>query len=257
MKIDAFYLEAAELTRRDLVKQKMLLPPETIAALCENHHRTPRLLAESIKKRSGNDLPKVVAGIQKIFPGAGTMVNDFKPLEMAQNFESARAGALAVVTEKHFYGGEPKHLTGITHLVKLPVIRWDFIVESYQIQQSRLWGADAVRIIVKLLDQSDLLDICRACEAHSLEIVAEIHDYADLERLRDFPVKITAITVDTGNSDINAAANLLKMIPDEYLKWVIADHLNDSDLRDLPCDAVCFFEKIALSPALIRAFGTA
>ena len=257
MKIDSFYLEAADLTRRDLVKQKMLLPPETIAALCENHHRTPRLLAESVKKRTGNALPVVVAGIQKIFPGAGTMLDDFKPLEMAQSFESARAGALAVVTEKHFYGGEPKHLTGITHLVKLPVIRWDFIVENYQILQSRLWGADAVRIIVKLLDQSELLDICRACEAHSLEIVAEIHDSADLERLRDFPVKITAVTVDTGSSDVNAAADLLKLIPEQYLKWMVADHLKDSELRDLPCDAVCFFEKIASSPALIREFATA
>ena len=84
---------------------------------------------------------------------------------------------MAVVTEPHFFEGAPKYLTGVTHLVKVPVIRWDFIIDEYQLAQSKLWGADAVRLIVELLEQSELALLCRkAAEKLGLRFRLIIND---------------------------------------------------------------------------------
>ena len=171
------YREVVELTRRDLTRQKMLLPPETIAELCSAYCRQPRRVAELFGGKV------LIAGIQKTFPESGVTTADFKPLEQAQTFESAGAAAVAVVTEPHFFEGAPKYLTGVTHLVKVPVIRWDFIIDEYQLAQSKLWGADAVRLIVELLDQSELALLCTKAAELDLEIIAEVASAADVERL--------------------------------------------------------------------------
>lgn len=162
----------------------MLLPPETIAELCSQHHRQHRNLIEKFAGECSGD----IYALQKAFPRSGTINTDFNALEQAKKFAAEKAAALAVVTEKHYYYGEPSMLTGVAHLVDLPIIRWDFIVEPYQLMQSKLWGADAVRIIVPLLDQIELQELYTEALKLNLEVIWELHSPADAERITDFAI---------------------------------------------------------------------
>ena len=206
MKLLEFYQDVAGLVRRDLNKQKMLLPPDSIAELCSQHHRKHRSLAEKLV--AGNT-PCNIYAVQKAFPRSGTVNADFNALELAKSFAAEKAAALAVVTEKHYYGGEPSMLTGVAHLVDLPIIRWDFIVESYQLMQSKLWGADAVRIAVPLLDQTELADLYKNALALDLELIWEIHSAGDAERVAEFE-QSRILYLDGDSLDADSAENILK-----------------------------------------------
>ena len=181
-----FYSDVAAVVKKDLEKQKMLLPPDVIAELCSEHHRQHRNCRDALfsaEARNGNAAKKIVCAVQKAFPQAGIVRNEYDFLQSAQYYEAHyHAAALAVFTEKHFYEGAPKMLTGITHLVKIPVIRWDFIVDEYQLMQSKLWGADAVRILPSLLDQSELLRFANIASELDLEFIIEAVDPVDIER---------------------------------------------------------------------------
>ena len=99
MEILDFYRQCADQVRFDLKKQKMLLPPDTIAELCAQHHRQHRSLAE---KLSGKADFSTIYALQKAFPRSGTVDSSFNALELAKKFAAQKAAALAVVTEKHF-----------------------------------------------------------------------------------------------------------------------------------------------------------
>ena len=105
LSLNEFYKEIAQLTGKDLAKQKMLLPPNTIQELCAGHRRTHRPTAEallsSVDERAAKKTKHVVSVLQKAYPGEGVMIADFKALELAQSMEKV-ASAIAVNTEKHF-----------------------------------------------------------------------------------------------------------------------------------------------------------
>lgn len=228
------YREAVELTRRDLARQKMLLPPDTIADLCASYCRQPRRIADLFNKKT------LIAGIQKTFPQLGVTAADFKPLELAQTFESAGAAAVAVVTEPHFFEGAPKYLTGVTHLVKVPVIRWDFIIDEYQLAQSKLWGADGMRLIVEMLDQSELALLCRKAAELELEIIAEVSNNADLERLSGLE-NIAAICVKAPELEEKALQELLRQAQNHSPALLDIDNISLEQAAKIPVDGWIYF----------------
>ena len=240
LSLNEFYKEVAKLTSHDLVKQKMLLPPDTIQELCATHCRTHRPAAESLLSsgdvRANKKIEHFLSVLQKAYPGEGVVIADFKHLELAQSMENL-ASALAVNTEKHFFEGSASHLTGITHLVKKPVIRWDFIIDEYQLQQSKLWGADAVRLTVALLDQSELIKFCQTAAALELEVIAEIHDQNELERIINLD-NISAVYIKNDNlSDKDIQALLLQIPADTPALLSINSWLNSAD-KKFCCDSL-------------------
>ncbi len=228
MEILDFYRQCADQVRFDLKKQKMLLPPDTIAELCAQHHRQHRSLAE---KLSGKADFSTIYALQKAFPRSGTVDSSFNALELAKKFAAQKASALAVVTEKHFYCGEPSMLTGVAHLVDLPIIRWDFIVDTYQVMQSRLWGADAIRVIVPLLDQIDLADLYKKALELELEVIWEIHCAADAGRLTEFE-KSRIIYCGMETCSIEQAQDTVKNLPFSAPALFNGDIFSDEDLPE-------------------------
>ena len=227
MDLLSFYRECAELARRDINKQKMLLPPDSITELCSQHHRKHRNLAE---KLLAGDKPQRIFTIQKAFPRMGTVLADFNALELAGKFATEKPAALAVVTEKHFYSGEPSMLTGVSHLIDLPIIRWDFIIDEYQIMQSKLWGADAVRVIVPLLDQIELADLYNKAQELDLEVIWEIHSGSDAERVAGF-TQNSSFFIDGDCLESVQLENILKKLPENSPALLNGDNIN---LENMP-----------------------
>lgn len=239
MKLLEFYQSVAEIVRQDLKKQKMLLPVDTIAGLCSQHHRKHRDLGEKLV--SANE-PVYIYTIQKAFPRSGTETANFNALELAKSFAAKKASALAVATEKHYYCGEPSMISGVAHLVDLPIIRWDFIVEPYQLMQSKLWGADAVRVIVPLLDQIELADLYKKALELDLELIWEVHSAADAERIAGFE-QSRILYLDGDSPDLTAAESIMKKLPYSAPALLNGDAVDCSKIENCPFKGAVLFQK--------------
>lgn len=234
--------EIAAATRRDLEKQKRLLPPSELDGLCVAHHREIRDFYGALKRsdrQSGT--PNVIAELKKASPSAGLIRADFRPLELAQALEKAGAKALSVLTEPHFFQGAPTTLSGVAKLVKIPLLRKDFILDDYQIKQAFLWGADAILLIAALLDQAELRSLSKVAAQYGLAVLGEAHTEEELERLLAIDdirvVGVNCRDLRTFRTDWDGAEKLLTLIPADKVAVAESGIANPADLHRLPADA--------------------
>ena len=249
MQLIEFYREISAGIRRDLEKQKKLLPLDSIQELCAAHHRQHRSLKQALVDHSGKG---VIAGLQKNYPREGWNCGTFDHLAFAQSCEKAGAVALACNTEKNFFGGNPSMLTGITHLVKTPVIRWDFLLDAYQIMQTRLWGADAARIVIRMLDNLELDTILKNASQHNIEIIAEASGIDDIDRLMAAEQSSAAAAILIGEdvTDSDEFAQMLAKIPHGIPALFAGDNYSFDEIRLVNANGVTLFRKLMHDPDL-------
>lgn len=130
---------------------------------------------------SGQDFV-IIAEVKKASPSKGLICQDFDPLRLAVEYEEGGAGAVSVLTDENFFQGSITFLPMIRSQVSLPLLRKDFILDHIQIEQAKLWGADAVLLIVVCLDDVELAELyANACET-GLDTLVEVHDMNEFER---------------------------------------------------------------------------
>ncbi len=233
--LNEFYCQLIESERQALAKQKMLLPPETISELCAAYRRQHRSLSEALLAREGREKPGSVGILQKAFPRRGVVVDNFDHLALAEKLVEAKCAAIGVVTEKNYFEGAPSMLSGITHLVKVPVIRWDMHFDVYQLQQARLWGADAVRLTVAMLNDEELKQLIRSAGELELELVMEAAGVDEIKRILDLN---TPCAIYLENEDVTGdeLAKMSNLIPENIP--ILIDRKYNSLVQDrpLPCD---------------------
>lgn len=140
--------------------------------------------AKSIK--SAKARYKIIAEIKRISPGAGWVRREFDPASIAKSYETAGASALSVLTDSLFFGGSPHCLALAREASSLPVLRKDFIIEPYQIYESRIIGADAILIMALNFDSKNkIAELAGIAKETGLEVLFEIHDEAELEKIPD------------------------------------------------------------------------
>ena len=98
----------------------------------------------------------LIAEVKKASPSAGIIRADFDPVKIAQEYESAGASCLSVLTDEKYFQGSPAHLQAVRAVVNLPLLRKDFVIDERQIAEAIDWGADAVLLIVAILDDAKL-----------------------------------------------------------------------------------------------------
>lgn len=153
---------------------------EQIAALAAT-----RPFIEAIKKNKNIAL---IAEIKKQSPSAGIIRENFNHLEIAKAYQEAGAQAISVLTEEDFFGGNLNYLTEIRSQVNLPLLRKDFILEPYQVYESRFYGADAVLLIAELLSKDVLSELIALADSLGLDCLVEAHDEKELKRLLSLKV---------------------------------------------------------------------
>ncbi len=129
----------------------------------------------------------LIAEIKKASPSAGLIRADFDPVALARTYASAGAQALSVLTDGPYFQGELEFLTRIRAAVNLPLLRKDFIVDEYQLYQSRAAGADAVLLIAEALPVGRLLDLLILATELHLSTLIEVHSADSLMQLRSVP----------------------------------------------------------------------
>lgn len=166
-------------------KEVATLPNRVIAAgdlrdaLLERDERRDFLAA--LRKPRMSDIA-LIAEVKKASPSAGVICQDFDPVRIAREYEAAGATCLSVLTDEKFFQGSLDYLRQIRAAVKLPLLRKDFIIDERQILEAIEWGADAILLIVAILDDTRLKHFHTLATEAGLAALVEVHDEAELER---------------------------------------------------------------------------
>jgi indole-3-glycerol phosphate synthase len=124
----------------------------------------------------------LIAEVKKASPSAGIICKDFDPVRIAKEYEAAGAHCLSVLTDEKFFQGSLDYLRQIRAAVKLPLLRKDFIIDERQILEAIEWGADAILLIVAILDDARLNKFHSLATSAGLAVLVEVHDEAELAR---------------------------------------------------------------------------
>ncbi|HEY5656297.1 MAG TPA: indole-3-glycerol phosphate synthase TrpC, partial [Myxococcota bacterium] len=120
--------------------------------------------------------PRVIAEIKRRSPSRGEIRRDFDPVACAEAYASAGAAAISVLTDEHFFGGRLDYLGCVRRAVGLPLLRKDFVVDAYQIDEARVAGADAVLLIAAALSTEALIELRARTLALGMDALVEVHD---------------------------------------------------------------------------------
>ncbi len=133
------------------------------------------------KAITGDDRLALIAEVKKASPSAGVIREDFDPVALARAYEDAGAAALSVVTEKNYFQGELEFLRKIREATSLPILRKDFILDEYQVVESKLAGADAILLICSVLDWRRVLSLMSLTQRLEMDCLVEVHKTRELD----------------------------------------------------------------------------
>lgn len=170
-------------TRVEVAKAKMTTPLETLQRVVAQAS-PPRNFFAAVINRQNRGQTRVIAEIKRRSPSAGVIREDFDPVEIAQQYEQAGAAAISCLTDEEHFGGHLGYIQQIRDAVSLPVLRKDFIVDEYQIWESRAANADAVLLIAEVLPQGDMMDLMILAQRLGMTTLVEVHDMENLLRVR-------------------------------------------------------------------------
>ncbi|MEE8474941.1 MAG: indole-3-glycerol phosphate synthase TrpC [Myxococcota bacterium] len=161
--------------------------------------------------------PRVIAEIKRRSPSRGEIRSDFDPVACAKAYADAGAAALSVLTDERYFGGRLEFLQAARGTVSLPLLQKDFIVDSYQVDEARACGADAVLLIVSALDPSALRALRERAGELGLDTLIEVHDEGELKTALDAGADLIGINnrdLRTFEVDLGVTERLVAAIPE-------------------------------------------
>ncbi len=172
-----------ERKREEIAQRKHAAPVESLKETIQTLGR-PRNFFDAVTRKGKRPL-NLIAEVKKASPSAGVIRADFDPVKIAQAYQAAGADALSVLTDEKYFQGKLDYLHQIRDAVKLPVLRKDFIIDPYQVYESRAAGADAILLIAECLETSELIDLQILATELNMTVLIEVHDLDNLMRVRD------------------------------------------------------------------------
>jgi indole-3-glycerol phosphate synthase len=163
----------------------------------------------------------VIAEIKKASPSAGIICKDFAPVTIARTYERCGADAISILTDEKYFQGKLEYIDQVKTAVDLPILRKDFIIDVWQVYESRIAGADAILLIAEALKPGDLIDLMIAAADLTLTVLLEVHDADTLLAVRSmigFPRKgysvlgINNRDLTTMKVDINNTSRLVHLL---------------------------------------------
>ncbi|MDO5560293.1 MAG: indole-3-glycerol phosphate synthase TrpC [Oscillospiraceae bacterium] len=199
-----------------LEKEKSLISLNQIKKAADACSRKPLSLKKAI---SGSDI-SIIAEVKKASPSASVICEDFKPADIAADYEKAGAAAISCLTENYYFRGCLEYLREIRNIVSIPILRKDFIIDEYQIYESFAAGADAILLIAALLDTGTIEKFSNIASDFGLECLIEVHDKEELEKILPVHPDIIGINnrdLRTFKVSLDNTEELAAIIDDDYI----------------------------------------
>jgi indole-3-glycerol phosphate synthase len=190
----------------------------------------PRDFVAALRARE----PAVIAEIKKASPSRGVLRAQFDPAAIARSYEAGGAACLSVLTDAQFFQGALADLGAARGACALPVLRKDFVVDPYQVFESRAAGADCILLIAACLGKSEMQELERVAQRLGMAVLVEVHDAAELETAFALDTPLIGINnrnLNTFETQLETTLELLPRIPGERLVVTESGILSSADVR--------------------------
>lgn len=215
--------------------------------------------------RRSAPVPAVIAEVKKASPSKGVIREDFDPVAIALDYEQAGASAISVLTDEEFFQGSLDYLTSVRRSVSIPVLRKDFIVDGYQVYETRAAGADALLLIAAVLSERELKLLLDLSHKLGMQCLVETHSQQEIQTAVKVGAKLIGINnrdLQTFKVDISTTLRLLPFVPIDATVVSESGIMSREDvryLRERNVDAVLIGETLMRAPdpgAALKEFLT-
>jgi len=170
------------------------------------------------EKLNKNNIVSIIAEIKKASPSKGMIREDFDHIAIAETYFQHGADAVSVLTDVNFFKGKIEYLRDIARFKNVPLLRKDFIIDEYQIFESKAFGADLILLISEILSKNQIAELTQAAYEIGLEVLLELHSEAQLNKIDFHLNKLIGINNRNLNDfsvDLNTSINISKKLPDD------------------------------------------
>ncbi|HEX9395239.1 MAG TPA: indole-3-glycerol phosphate synthase TrpC [Burkholderiales bacterium] len=200
-----------EVKRGEVAAAKARLPQAELEARARAAPR-PRAFVAALRKMR----PAVIAEIKRASPSKGLLRPQFSPADIARSYEKCGAACMSVLTDEQFFQGSSEHLVQAREACALPALRKDFVIDSYQVLESRALGADCILLIAACLAEAQMVALEALAQDLGMAVLVEVHDAAELEAalaLRTPLIGINNRNLHSFETRLETTLDLLPRIP--------------------------------------------
>jgi indole-3-glycerol phosphate synthase len=212
---------------------------------------TPRGFHAMVRKTATQGTA-IIAELKKASPSKGMLREDYRPAVIARGYEQVGAAAISVLTDEEFFKGSLEDLAAVSEVVKIPVLRKDFILDPFQILEARAAGADAVLLIVSAHTDADLKVLQDSARSMRLDVLMEVHDRDELSRAVDLGAEVIGVNsrdLTTMELDPKRHYDLAKLMPANVLRVAESGIRTAADIERL---LVAGYDAFLIGETLMR-----
>ncbi|MBT4145473.1 MAG: indole-3-glycerol phosphate synthase TrpC [Gammaproteobacteria bacterium] len=203
----------------EITKRKLRMSIADLANIISDTE-TPRGFARALQEKAANKKPAIIAEVKKASPSKSVIRENFRPVEIAQDYAMSGATCLSVLTDKEYFQGGEVNLQMARQACPIPVLRKDFMIDPYQIYESRALGADCILLIVAALTDTQMHELADTTKELGMDVLVEVHDSEEMQRALNLDTPLMGINnrnLRTFETSLQTTLDLQAMVPDERL----------------------------------------